>query len=68
LGSGIVVIWGEFPAGVVETEKVVYLHGDRLADWLHLQPAKLSTRDQRFIELALEAERVAPPAVPVASD
>jgi len=65
--QAVVVIWGEFAAGIVETDNVVYLHGDRLASWLESQPAKLSKRDQRLIELALEAERVAPPAVPIAS-
>lgn len=39
--QGVVVLWCDFPAGWVESESVVYLHGDRLHDWLHSQPARL---------------------------
>lgn len=68
LGSwvqAVVVVWGDFPAAVVESDNLVYLHGDELDSWLASQPPKLSPRDQRLIELALEAEVVAPPAPPI---
>lgn len=65
--QAVVVIWGDFPAGIVEIEQIVYVHGSRLAAWLEVQPERLSIRDQRLIELALEAEMVAPPAAPIAS-
>jgi hypothetical protein len=29
-----VVIWGDFPQGLVEDGKLVFLHGDRLVEWL----------------------------------
>ena len=37
LGRGVrpvVVVWGEFPRGVVEDDGVAYVHGDLLGDWL----------------------------------
>lgn len=30
----VVVIWGYFPQGEVESSRIVYLRGDRLVDWL----------------------------------
>lgn len=30
----VVVVWGDFPAGRVEHGNVVYVHGDRLVEWL----------------------------------
>ena len=38
----LVVFWGSFDQGVVEAAGVVYLHGDRLAEWLGGQRARLS--------------------------
>jgi hypothetical protein len=38
LGRGVrpvVVVWGEFPRGVVDDDGVVYVHGDALVGWLH---------------------------------
>lgn len=32
--QGVVVLWCAFPAGVVESERVVYVHGDQLCEWL----------------------------------
>jgi hypothetical protein len=32
--NGVVVIWGHFPHGFVEHERVTYVSGDRLASWL----------------------------------
>ena len=32
--QGVVVIWGHFPEELVETNKVVYIGGDRLVAWL----------------------------------
>lgn len=37
---GIVVYWGEFPQGVVEGDRMTYVAGERLADWLRARPAK----------------------------
>ena len=38
----IIVLWCDFPAGYVESESVVYLHGDRVYDWLNNQAPKLT--------------------------
>ena len=32
--TGVTVIWGHFPAELIEHANVVYIAGDRLADWL----------------------------------
>lgn len=60
--QAVVVVWGEFPQSHVQGDRVVYVAGSRLSKWLEAQGGRLSTRDQRFVELALEAELVAPPA------
>lgn len=33
----VVVLWGDFPAGQVESAEVTFIHGDQLADWLQAQ-------------------------------
>jgi hypothetical protein len=40
--QAVVVLWCDFPAGYVESDSVVYLHGDRLHDWLNNQPPRLA--------------------------
>ena len=37
--QGVVVFWNPFDAGVVRGDNVVFVHGDRLADWLEAQGA-----------------------------
>jgi hypothetical protein len=61
--QAVVVVWGEFAQEPVEQQKVVYLPGDKLAPWLLGQPNRLSPRNQSLIELAVQAELVAPPFV-----
>ncbi|MDP9226783.1 MAG: hypothetical protein M3P18_23660 [Actinomycetota bacterium] len=34
LVTAVAVIWGHFPAGQIEHENVIYIRGDRVADWL----------------------------------
>jgi Nuclease-related domain len=36
----VVVVWGDFDAGLVDSDGVVYVHGDRLVDWLRSIPAR----------------------------
>ena len=60
--QAVVVIWGDFPAGVAEGDRVTYVAGDRLADWIGSHQPRLTPRNQRLLELALDAELVAPPA------
>ena len=40
--QGVVVLWCDFPQEYVESESVVYLHGDRVHDWLYNQPPRLA--------------------------
>lgn len=35
----VIVFWGEFEQGVVEGDRVTFVHGDQLADWLSRQSA-----------------------------
>jgi hypothetical protein len=32
--SAVVVVWGHFPEGQIEHERVTYIHGEKLAAWL----------------------------------
>lgn len=61
--QALVVVWGEFAAEPTEQNRVVYVRGDELRAWLARRPNRLSLRDQRLIELAVQAELVAPPFV-----
>jgi hypothetical protein len=36
----VVVVWGDFAVGLVDTDGVVYVRGDRLVDWLRSIPAR----------------------------
>jgi len=36
----VVVVWGDFEAGIVDSDGVVYVHGDRLVDWLRSIPPR----------------------------
>ncbi|MEJ7569392.1 MAG: NERD domain-containing protein [Gaiellaceae bacterium] len=40
--TSVVVIWGTFEQAFVEGDRVTYLSGERLADWLRGQPIRLS--------------------------
>ena len=61
--QAVVVVWGNFAQEPTEQHKVVYVHGDKLAAWLMGQPNRLSPRNRSLIELAVQAELVAPPFV-----
>lgn len=65
--QAVVVVWGNFQQGHGEGDRVVYVAGELLADWLVEQGERLASRDQRLIELALDAELFAAPASPVGS-
>jgi hypothetical protein len=43
--QAVVAVWGEFPQGVVEREKVVYLDASRLCEWLQSGQSRLSAAD-----------------------
>ena len=38
----VVVFWNEFEAGRVDGENIVFVHGDRLVDWLQEQRGEMS--------------------------
>ena len=38
--DAVVVFWSEFPEGVVEANRLTYVHGSRLRDWLAARPAR----------------------------
>lgn len=40
--QAVVVLWCDFPAGYVESDSVVYLHGGRVYDWLNNQAPGLT--------------------------
>ena len=41
----VVVIWGDFPQGLVDRNGIVYVAGSRLAEWLRQQPPRRDTID-----------------------
>lgn len=40
--QAVVAVWGDFPQGVLEEQKVVYLDAARLVDWLQARPPSLT--------------------------
>jgi hypothetical protein len=38
----VVVVWAEFSQGLVESDGVVYVHGDRIAEWLLAAPERIA--------------------------
>jgi hypothetical protein len=55
--QAVVAIWGEFPAGELVFERVAYVSGSRLVEWLGQQPATLG--DTRRKTLADAVARLA---------
>lgn len=41
--TGVVVLWADFPQGCTEGDRMTYVHGDQLLDWLRAKPVVLST-------------------------
>jgi hypothetical protein len=39
--TAVVTVWGDFPSRVTEQDRVVYVAGDALAEWLEAQPRRL---------------------------
>jgi len=57
--QAVVVLWSEFPAGVVEEDRCAFVHGSRLRAWLQDRPSRLSQA---------EAEEVAAGIAGIARD
>ena len=53
LVTPVVVLWSDFPAGLVETDRVVYVHGARFGSWLGSLPAELDAAEVAEIGVAL---------------
>jgi hypothetical protein len=58
----VVVIWGDFPDRLVSGDRVTFVAGNELRNWLAAHDATLSARDVSLIALALAADEIAPPA------
>jgi len=55
--QAVVVFWSDFPQGIVEEERCVYVHGSRLQAWLDGQPTRLD--EQASAQLAAAVGDVA---------
>lgn len=55
--TAVVVVWSAFPAGVIETEGVAYVHGSRLGGWLAARPTTLDRTAVTELGAALTALR-----------
>jgi hypothetical protein len=53
--TAVVVLWGTFPQSLLEADQVVYIAGERLADWLSSRPVRLDRRTQNLFTLALDS-------------
>ncbi len=47
--QAVVVFWSDFPAGVVEDDKCVFVHGPRLRAWMQDRPSRLAQADAEQI-------------------
>ena len=56
--QSVVVIWGAFDAQPVDGDRVTFIHGEALADWLRAQPARLLPPAQQQIATALRPSRL----------
>jgi hypothetical protein len=63
--QAVVVIWGDFPAGTVTGDKVEYVRGDLLGEWLLRQPQRLDASTREAIRRGVESEAVIPHATPL---
>jgi hypothetical protein len=53
--QAIVVFWSDFPEGLVEDEKCVFIHGPRLREWMREQPERLGEGDVEVIADCVES-------------
>ena len=51
----VMVLWADFPQGVTE-DRCIFVHGDRLADWLRTRPSRISAdRIEQVWEMVIRA-------------
>jgi hypothetical protein len=68
--QAVVVLWSEFPAGVVEEDRCVFVHGSWLREWLQDRPSWLSQAEAEEVAAGIAgiardagaAKDVVPPA------
>ena len=53
--QAVVVFWSEFPEGLVEDGRCVFIDGSRLCSWLQNQPTRLSQAEVEKISVGIEA-------------
>ncbi len=51
--QAVVVFWSEFPEGVVDDGRCVFIHGAQLAGWVQGRPSRLNQGDLAAIAAAL---------------
>lgn len=52
--QAVVVFWCDFPQGVLEDERCVFISGEQLHDWMARRPCRLSGDDRVRIAAAVE--------------
>jgi Nuclease-related domain len=52
--QAVVVLWSDFPAGVVDEGRCVFVHGAKLRGWLRARPPRLSPRQVEQIATAVQ--------------
>jgi hypothetical protein len=55
--QAVVVVWGDFPQRRYEENRVIYMHGDELVEWLIGQPRRLNDDVRREFANVLHALR-----------
>jgi hypothetical protein len=55
LRVAVVVFWSEFPEGLVEDDRCVFIDGSRLRSWLQNQPTCLSRAEVEKISVGIDA-------------
>lgn len=53
--QAVIVFWGHFPAGVVTVDRVTFVHGRLLADWLAGQPERLTAEQTAAIASSIRS-------------
>jgi hypothetical protein len=61
--QAVVVFWGEFPEGLVETGNCVFIHGSRLQAWMESRPNRLSQTDADEIAAGIRDIAAEEPAI-----
>jgi hypothetical protein len=65
-----VVLWSDFPQGRADGNRMTYVHGDHLVDWLREQPARLNAQQIGHLAAFLrpgQRRLSAEPAAPIAN-